>query len=126
MPTLTGSWGWGTRPLRQGGATPVFDNMMAQNLVEMPIFSVYLNRNPDYSSGGELIFGGFDPSHFSGELHWVPVTKQGYWQILVDKNPDYSSGGELIFGGFDPSHFSGELHWVPVTKQGYWQILVDK
>ncbi|MGH0180009.1 UNVERIFIED_CONTAM: hypothetical protein FKN15_003068 [Acipenser sinensis] len=40
--------------------------------------------NPDYSSGGELIFGGFDPSHFSGELHWVPVTKQGYWQILVD------------------------------------------
>ncbi|MGH0180010.1 UNVERIFIED_CONTAM: hypothetical protein FKN15_003069 [Acipenser sinensis] len=79
-----GILGLGYPTIAAGGATPVFDNMMAQNLVEMPIFSVYLNRNPDYSSGGELIFGGFDRSHFSGELHWVPVTKQGYWQILVD------------------------------------------
>ncbi|MBN3284982.1 CATEA protein, partial [Polyodon spathula] len=49
---------------------------------------------PNYSSGGELIFGGFDPSHFSGELHWVPVTKQGYWQILVD---NIKVNGEVMF-----------------------------
>uniref|UniRef100_A0A8C0G6C9 cathepsin E n=1 Tax=Chelonoidis abingdonii TaxID=106734 RepID=A0A8C0G6C9_CHEAB len=67
------------------GVTPVFDNMMAQNLVDLPIFSVYMNRNPDSSVGGELVFGGFDPSHFSGTLNWVPVTKQGYWQIQLDK-----------------------------------------
>uniref|UniRef100_A0ACB8F5G1 Uncharacterized protein n=1 Tax=Sphaerodactylus townsendi TaxID=933632 RepID=A0ACB8F5G1_9SAUR len=66
------------------GVTPVFDNMMAQNLVDLPIFSVYMNRNPESSVGGELIWGGFDPSHFSGNLNWVPVTKQGYWQILLD------------------------------------------
>ncbi|XP_025061212.1 cathepsin E [Alligator sinensis] len=66
------------------GVTPVFDNMMAQNLVEMPIFSVYMSRNPESSAGGELLFGGFDPSHFSGTLSWVPVTKQGYWQIQLD------------------------------------------
>ncbi|KAJ7331724.1 hypothetical protein JRQ81_013904 [Phrynocephalus forsythii] len=48
------------------GVTPVFDNMMAQNLVELPMFSVYLSRNPDSSVGGELVFGGFDPAHFSG------------------------------------------------------------
>ncbi|KYO21621.1 cathepsin E [Alligator mississippiensis] len=66
------------------GVTPVFDNMMAQNLVEMPIFSVYMSRNPESSAGGELLFGGFDPSHFTGTLSWVPVTKQGYWQIQLD------------------------------------------
>uniref|UniRef100_A0A8D0GXN0 cathepsin E n=1 Tax=Sphenodon punctatus TaxID=8508 RepID=A0A8D0GXN0_SPHPU len=66
------------------GVTPVFDSMMAQNLVEMPLFSVYMSRNPDSSVGGELIFGGFDPSRFSGTLNWVPVTKQGYWQIQLD------------------------------------------
>ncbi|XP_015272501.1 PREDICTED: cathepsin E [Gekko japonicus] len=66
------------------GVTPVFDNMMAQNLVDLPMFSVYMNRNEESSVGGELIWGGFDPSHFSGNLNWVPVTKQGYWQILLD------------------------------------------
>ncbi|XP_053249326.1 cathepsin E [Podarcis raffonei] len=76
------------------GVTPVFDNMMAQNLVNLPIFSVYLNRNPDSSIGGELIFGGFDPSHFSGSLNWIPVTKQGYWQILLD---NIQVGGAIEF-----------------------------
>nr|XP_006000457.1 PREDICTED: cathepsin E [Latimeria chalumnae] len=79
-----GILGLGYPALAVGGATPVFDNMMAQNLVELPMFSVYLSRNPDYSQGGELIFGGFDSSHFSGKLNWVPVAKQGYWQIKLD------------------------------------------
>ncbi|XP_020653743.3 cathepsin E [Pogona vitticeps] len=76
------------------GVTPVFDNMIAQNLVELPIFSVYLSRNPDSSVGGELVFGGFDPSHFSGNLNWIPVTKQGYWQILLD---NIQVGGTVEF-----------------------------
>ncbi|NXK05256.1 CATE protein, partial [Herpetotheres cachinnans] len=66
------------------GVTPVFDNMMAQNLVELPMFSFYLSKNPESPLGGELVFGGFDPSHFVGTLNWVPVTRQGYWQIQLD------------------------------------------
>uniref|UniRef100_A0A8C6Z4D9 cathepsin E n=1 Tax=Nothoprocta perdicaria TaxID=30464 RepID=A0A8C6Z4D9_NOTPE len=66
------------------GVTPVFDNMMAQNLVELPMFSIYMSSNPDAAEGGELLFGGFDPSRFVGTLQWVPVTRQGYWQIQVD------------------------------------------
>uniref|UniRef100_A0A8C3RAE0 cathepsin E n=1 Tax=Cyanoderma ruficeps TaxID=181631 RepID=A0A8C3RAE0_9PASS len=65
------------------GVTPVFDNMMAQNLVELPIFSVYMSSNPDSPQGGELLFGGFDTSRFTGTLNWVPVTQQGYWQIHI-------------------------------------------
>ncbi|KAG8132061.1 hypothetical protein E2320_009937, partial [Naja naja] len=77
------------------GVTPVFDNMIAQNLVDLPIFSVYMNRNP-YSSavGGELIFGGYDEAYFSGNLNWIPVTKQGYWQILLD---NIQVGGNVAF-----------------------------
>ncbi|XP_053943773.1 cathepsin E isoform X3 [Cuculus canorus] len=76
------------------GVTPVFDNMMAQNLVELPIFSVYMSTNPTSSVGGELLFGGFDPSHFTGTLNWVPVTQQGYWQIQVD---NILLGGTVTF-----------------------------
>uniref|UniRef100_A0A670ZDG5 cathepsin E n=1 Tax=Pseudonaja textilis TaxID=8673 RepID=A0A670ZDG5_PSETE len=78
------------------GVTPVFDNMMAQNLVDLPIFSVYMNRNPYSSVGGELIFGGYDEAYFSGNLNWIPVTKQGYWQILLDKYV-IQVGGNVAF-----------------------------
>uniref|UniRef100_A0A8C3MSM7 cathepsin E n=1 Tax=Geospiza parvula TaxID=87175 RepID=A0A8C3MSM7_GEOPR len=65
------------------GVTPVFDNMMAQNLVELPLFSVYMSSNPDSPQGGEVLFGGYDTSRFTGTLNWVPVTQQGYWQIHI-------------------------------------------
>ncbi|XP_010011005.1 PREDICTED: cathepsin E, partial [Nestor notabilis] len=80
--------------LAVGGVTPVFDNMMAQNLVELPMFSVYLSANPESSLGGELLFGGFDPSRFTGTLNWVPVTQQGYWQIQLD---NVQLGGSVTF-----------------------------
>uniref|UniRef100_A0A8C9EXX6 cathepsin E n=1 Tax=Pavo cristatus TaxID=9049 RepID=A0A8C9EXX6_PAVCR len=76
------------------GVTPVFDNMMAQDLVELPIFSVYMSANPDSSLGGEVLFGGFDPSRFLGTLRWVPVTVQGYWQIQLD---NVQVGGTVAF-----------------------------
>ncbi|XP_057626367.1 cathepsin E [Chionomys nivalis] len=79
-----GILGLGYPSLAAGGVTPVFDNMMAQNLVDLPIFSVYLSSDPQGGSGSELTFGGYDPSHFSGILNWIPVTKQGYWQIALD------------------------------------------
>ncbi|KAH0520121.1 Cathepsin E [Microtus ochrogaster] len=80
-----GILGLGYPSLAAGGVTPVFDNMMAQNLVDLPIFSVYLSSDPQGSSDSELTFGGYDPSHFSGTLNWIPVTKQGYWQIALDR-----------------------------------------
>ncbi|XP_032898107.1 cathepsin E-like [Amblyraja radiata] len=74
-------------------ATTVFDNMMAEDLVALPLFSVFLSRNPNDESGSEIVFGGFDISHFTGELHWVPVTHQGYWQIRLD---GVEVGGALV------------------------------
>ncbi|NXO21983.1 CATE protein, partial [Cisticola juncidis] len=76
------------------GVTPVFDNMMAQDLVELPLFSVYMSPDPQSPQGGELLFGGFDTSRFTGTLNWVPVTQQGYWQIQLD---NIQLGGTVTF-----------------------------
>ncbi|XP_072564699.1 cathepsin D-like [Paramormyrops kingsleyae] len=63
---------------------PVFDNIMRQKKVEKNVFSFYLNRNPSTEPGGELLLGGSDPKYYSGEFHYVNISRQGYWQVRMD------------------------------------------
>lgn len=75
------------------GVTPVFHNMMDQGLVEEPIFSFWLSRDPDAAIGGELILGGSDPNFYTGEVTYVPVDREGYWEITMD---DMASEGATV------------------------------
>ncbi|KAG8147933.1 hypothetical protein E2320_022469 [Naja naja] len=68
--------------LSASGATPVFDNMMSEGLVSQDLFSVFLSS--DGQKGSFVMFGGIDNSYFTGNLNWVPVTAEYYWQITLD------------------------------------------
>ena len=57
--------------------------MIFQGLVSDPIFSFWHNRDPDSPEGGELVFGGANPAHYTGDHVWAPVTRKGYWQFTV-------------------------------------------
>ncbi|XP_074119069.1 chymosin-like [Sminthopsis crassicaudata] len=76
-----GILGLGYPSLAEDQATPVFDNMMRKHLVAQNLFSVYMSRN---GQGSMLTLGGIDSSYYTGSLHWVPITVQGYWQFSVD------------------------------------------
>ncbi|KAJ1121260.1 hypothetical protein NDU88_009373 [Pleurodeles waltl] len=64
------------------GTTPVFDNMWKQSLIPDDLFSVYLSSDGD--GGSMLILGGTDPSFYYGNIYWVPVSKEKYWQIAME------------------------------------------
>ncbi|XP_064922510.1 pepsin A [Columba livia] len=69
--------------LASSGATPVFDNMMAEHLVARDLFSVYLSR--DGRSGSFVLFGAIDPLYTLTGIKWIPLSAETYWQITMDR-----------------------------------------
>ncbi|XP_069495766.1 pepsin A-like, partial [Ambystoma mexicanum] len=78
-----GILGLGYPSLSADAAMPVFDNMWKQKLVTHDLFSVFLTSESS-EPGSSIMFGGYDPSYYTGKLNWVPVTVQKYWQIDLE------------------------------------------
>uniref|UniRef100_H0XLY6 Peptidase A1 domain-containing protein n=1 Tax=Otolemur garnettii TaxID=30611 RepID=H0XLY6_OTOGA len=67
-------------------ATPVFDNLWEQSLISENLFAFYLtSRETGGKRGSMLMLGGVDHSYYSGELRWVPVTRQRFWQVALNR-----------------------------------------
>ncbi|XP_071664857.1 pepsin A-like [Patagioenas fasciata] len=69
--------------IASSGATPVFDNMMAEHLVARDLFSVYLSK--DGKSGSFVLFGAIDPLYTLTGIKWIPLSAETYWQITMDR-----------------------------------------
>ncbi|KAL1787443.1 pepsin F-like [Sigmodon hispidus] len=77
-----GILGLGYPDLSLQGILPVFDNLWMQGLIPQNLFAFYLSSKDE--KGSMLMLGGVDPSYYSGDLHWVPVSKPSYWQFALD------------------------------------------
>lgn len=80
-----GILGLGFPEISQDRVTTPFENMIKQNLLPKPVFSFYLNRDVNGNRGGELVLGGIDESHFEGDIEYVPISEEGYWQFNMDQ-----------------------------------------
>uniref|UniRef100_A0A665UWF4 pepsin A n=2 Tax=Echeneis naucrates TaxID=173247 RepID=A0A665UWF4_ECHNA len=77
-----GILGLAFQSIASDNVVPVFDNMIKQGLVSESLFSVYLSSNGQ--QGSEVVFGGIDSSHYTGQITWIPLTSATYWQIQMD------------------------------------------
>jgi len=59
----------------------VFENLVSQGLVADAQFAFYLGNSD--SDAGELVLGGTDPAHYTGEFSYVPLKANTYWEITL-------------------------------------------
>eukprot|EP00607_Mallomonas_marina_P009793 CAMPEP_0182419564 /NCGR_PEP_ID=MMETSP1167-20130531/3990_1 /TAXON_ID=2988 /ORGANISM="Mallomonas Sp, Strain CCMP3275" /LENGTH=356 /DNA_ID=CAMNT_0024594549 /DNA_START=179 /DNA_END=1249 /DNA_ORIENTATION=+ len=77
--------------------TPI-ENLYSNGIIEKAQFAFFLGTKD--GDDGELVIGGYDTHHFTGELDWVPLSSSTYWQIKLDdiKIGDHSvtTSNELV------------------------------
>jgi hypothetical protein len=77
-----GLLGLGFKSISQYHIPTPFEAMIEQKLIEQPVFAFYLQSDP--AQTGELIFGGIDKAHYTGELVDVPLSSETYWEVNMD------------------------------------------
>ena len=56
--------------------------------------SIVIVRNENSTVGGELLLGGTDPNHFVGNLTYIPLSAETYWQFKMDGYVNNCEGKE--------------------------------
>ncbi|KAL1020845.1 hypothetical protein UPYG_G00005470 [Umbra pygmaea] len=79
--TFDGILGLAFPILASSGAVPVFDNMINQKLVNQSLFSFYFSRS---STGSVVTFGGIESNYYTGQITWIRLSNETYWQITMD------------------------------------------
>ncbi|KAM9106705.1 LOW QUALITY PROTEIN: pepsin B-like [Megaptera novaeangliae] len=68
--------------LAVGGTPTVMQSRLQQDQLTQPLFSFYFSRQPIYQYG-ELILEGVDTQLYSGQIVWILVTREMYWQLVI-------------------------------------------
>ncbi|KAJ2725503.1 hypothetical protein GGI07_001259 [Coemansia sp. Benny D115] len=66
------------------GVTTFLDNIVENDVLSEPVFSVYIRDKDKNDYAGEYLFGGIDKTRYTGELTWVPLHQPKFWQIMLD------------------------------------------
>jgi hypothetical protein len=73
-----GILGLGFDSISVSNLTTVFHNMIDQKAVSDSVFGFYLSGTS--GTDGEMTLGGIDSNHYTGELTYVPLTQESYWE----------------------------------------------
>lgn len=92
-----GLLGMAFTPVAVDDIVPPFLNMIDQNLLDEPVFSVWMDRNQNGPQGGEIMFGGVDSSKYQGNFRYIPLISETYWEFKMDGG--YVNNFEFCKGG---------------------------
>lgn len=77
-----GILGLGFDSISVSNLTTVFHNMIDQKAVTDSLFGFYLSGAT--GSDGEMTLGGIDSNHYTGNITYVALTQESYWETKLD------------------------------------------
>lgn len=93
MGQFDGILGLGWDSISVDGIPTVLTELIKNNVISKPIFSFFLGT--DTGKDGELLVGDVDTRKFKGDISYVPVSQEGYWEVDMD---GVKLGGEQLEG----------------------------
>jgi hypothetical protein len=69
--------------LAEPGTKPLMYHLLEQNVIEQNIFSLYLQPNLFGTNAGELMLGGIDSDHYTGQIMYTPIVEQYFWTFQL-------------------------------------------
>lgn len=131
-----GLLGLGYEILSVNQATTPLDNMYNEGLISDKVFAFKLGNSD--GEDGELLFGGIDSSLYTGDITYVPVVEQAYWEISLDgvsvdgttygssTKAIVDSGTSLLTGPTSTvSKIASTLGAVEIGNTGYYELECD-
>ncbi|CEP14007.1 hypothetical protein [Parasitella parasitica] len=82
-------------------STTFVQNLHAQGKIKEPIVSFWLGRSAIDNGQGEVMFGGVNANHFSGNIAYIPVEQKSFWKVpirgvSINGNQIYDKAGSAI------------------------------
>uniref|UniRef100_A0AAR2L5X0 Peptidase A1 domain-containing protein n=1 Tax=Pygocentrus nattereri TaxID=42514 RepID=A0AAR2L5X0_PYGNA len=98
----------------------IVDTMIKEGLIEESVFAFYLSR--DDQKGSEVVFGGTNPSHYQGQINWVPAQRNSHCKHVMGFNWCKSGCTAIVDTGTSmlecPPHYVASLHEITHFKKG--------
>jgi len=79
---MDGIMGMAWQRIAVNGIKPPWYDVVASSGMEN-LFAFYLGKGNGDNS--ELLLGGADPAHYTGEINYVPLSEEAYWMFKMDK-----------------------------------------
>lgn len=83
---LDGILGLAFRSISVNNVVTVFENAVAQKLVDTPVFSVWMSHKKGQDGGvaGHILWGAVDQQNCAKEVDYVPVAQKRYWEFRTE------------------------------------------
>merc|ERR1711988_1523163 len=132
---MDGIMGMAWQRIAVNGIKPPWYDVLASSGMEN-LFAFYLGKGNGDNS--ELVLGGTDPAHYTGEISYVPLSEEAYWMFKMDKFSmgNLSQSDVTVIADTGTSLFAGPKDFItqvqtaigatPVGSSGEYMIDCSK
>lgn len=120
----------------KGGVDTAMAALVRSGKLDQPIFAFYLGQLDDSS---EVLFGGVDPRHYSGNFSFVNLTGEKWWEVELEgikfgdlhlprsnRTAVVDSGSSFLVGPPDEvKNLASQLGALGQSRQGIWVVACD-